>query len=152
MQHTDIDATPPGTGPMSHRVGYNRHRATSCRLAARPWSTTPSTFHSCIRAPPSHEVKGPLPPIDRDKGPLTPGTREPSKPQLSLPSLPSRQHQPSGLPNHGDVTLQWSGPPRCDIAVVSCRAIDPQHGGACAYGDACVSRVTSWSPGCSAGK
>src|SRR5690349_11989280 len=96
MQHTDIDATPPGTGPMSHRVGYNRHRATSCRLAARPWSTTPSTFHSCIRAPPSHEVKGPLPPIDRDKGPLTPGTREPSN--LSYPCLHSH-HASTNLPD-----------------------------------------------------
>src|SRR6185437_9931017 len=50
----------------------------------------------------------------RGPGPHIPGATS-AQPRLALSS---QGHRTAGRPNHDDVTLPWSGPRRCDIAVV----------------------------------
>src|SRR5689334_7653899 len=69
-------------------------------------------------------VRVPLPSSIWGQGPLTP-VGIPGQAQADPEDTSSQRHRPSWRTNHGDVTSPWSGPPRCDIAVVQLRATWP---------------------------
>ena len=108
--------------------------------------------HSRLRRPIG--VRGPCPRYMGARAPhpgrpLPPKPRPPLQPQRAPRS---RQHPHPRAPNHHDVTLPWSGPRRCGIAVVLAAPCGPARWCPCAARCPCALWYASRLPARSAGR